>query len=246
LDIQTLSKLHGRAKLEYIASYIDKARTPEMGASEIIRYRRNGEVYHNLYALIPSENMTAYSVAITAHHDVANAESENCLDNNASVYNLAQIHNRLARQGVNEDIIIAFTDAEETCNPTINGVSELLLSYDPDYLVDLELSASGDHIISTQYGRFDLFRYNDIRQPYNNAKAAWSVAPNLGLKLRGASCVAMVSDEDLLELNKGKYCKRWGTCHSKDDTFERWMRPLDMIRFQDEICSHFSLESSLV
>ena len=241
MQIEHLSRLTGREKLEYLAEYMNKHRPEDIGPCEIISYKRSGQTYHNLHALIPATRLNTRSIAITAHHDTVNPHSDNCLDNTASVYNLAQIHNKLIQAGTNADIIIGITDAEETCNATANGIGELLLTYDPDYLVDLELSASGGRMISTQYGRFDLFKYLDIIQPYNNAKVAWSLVKGLNLRLRGSTCVAMVSDEDLVQLSKKRFCDRWAQCHSSGDSFARWLNYADMATFQDEIVKHFSL-----
>jgi len=241
MQIEQLSKLSGRTKLEYLAEHMNKCRPDDIGPCEIVSYKRAGQVYHNLHALIPATSLNAKSVAITAHHDTVNPHSDNCLDNTASVYNLAQIHNKLIEAGTNSDIIIGITDAEETCNATINGIGELLLTYDPEYLVDLELSASGGELISTQYGRFDLFKYADITQPYNNAKAAWSLVKGLNLRLRGSTCVAMVSTEDLHQLAKSRFCDRWSQCHSTSDSFDRWLDWSHMEKFQNEIVKNFSL-----
>ena len=239
MKIEQLARLHGREKLEYIADHLD--RHGDHGPYEIQEYKRSGQVYHNLYAPLVSDNMNTTSVALTAHHDVVNHASDNCLDNTASVYNLAMIHNSLAARGTNRDIIIAFTDAEESCNATLNGVSEMLLAYDPDYHVDFELTASGDKIISTQYGGFDLFRYNDITQPYNNAKVSWSLVKGLDLKLRGSSCVAMVSEDDLIQLKTKRYCRRWSQCHSLDDSFDKWLDLKAMEAFRLDFINKFAM-----
>lgn len=246
MKIEQLSRLHGREKLEYIAQYLDQHRPPDQGPCEIVEYKRGGQSYHNLYAPITAQEMNTKSVAITAHHDVVNRQSDNCLDNTASVYNLTQIHNQLLQTGTNSDIVIAFTDAEETCNATLNGVSELLISYDPDYLIDLELTASGTEAISTQYGRFDLFKYGDIIQPYNNAKVAWSLVKGLQLKLRGTTCVALVSEDDLADLKAKRFCRRWSQCHSTGDSFERWLVPADMEALRAKLLKNFTAASSPV
>jgi len=244
MNIHELSRLEGRSKLEYLASHMDQYRNQDIGPCEIVEYRRGGQSYHNLYAPIPSTMMNTTSIAMTAHHDTVNKKSDNCLDNTASVYNLAAIHNELATRGTKQDIVIAITDAEETCNPTINGVSEMLITYDPDYMIDFELTASGGQIISTQYGQFDLFKYIDIIQPYNNAKAAWGLRKGLALKLRGTSCVAMVSEDDLLTLRKGKSCRRWSQCHSIDDSFDKWLDLQAMQSFQSHFVQKFSMPQS--
>jgi hypothetical protein len=239
MKIERLARLHGREKLEYIADHLD--RHGDQGPCEIKEYRRGGQTFHNLYAPIASEDMNTTSVALTAHHDVVNRSSDNCLDNTASVYNLAMIHNALMARGTNRDIVIAFTDAEETCNATLNGVGEMLLTYDPDYHVDFELTASGGEIISTQYGRFDLFRYHDIVQPYNNAKVSWGLVKGLNLRLRGSSCVAMVSEDDLVQLRSKKYCRRWSQCHTLDDSFDRWLDPGAMETFRLDFINKFAM-----
>ena len=50
--------------------------------------------YFNLYAFIKGRE-PGPALAITAHHDVVNKKSENCLDNNASLLNLVSLHNQI-------------------------------------------------------------------------------------------------------------------------------------------------------
>lgn len=240
MRIEQLARLHGREKLEYIANHLNRHSQAHHGPCKIQAYKRSGQTYHNLYAPLISDSTNTKSVALTAHHDVVNRASDNCLDNTASVYNLAMIHNALATRGTNRDIIIAFTDAEETCNATLNGIGEMLLEYDPDYHIDFELTASGGKTISTKYGEFDLFSYNEVTQPYNNAKVSWDLAKNLNLRLRGSTCVALVSDEDLIQLKTKKYCHRWGQCHSLSDSFDRWLDLTAMESFRSDFISRFA------
>jgi hypothetical protein len=163
------------------------------------------------------------TLAITAHHDNVYPEYENCLDNTASVLNLVKIADRLEEQAPAHDVILAWTDQEESCSLDKIGVRHLIDKYAIDYLLDLELTASGSIPVICEYGKFGYGSgmYWDSMivspMPFNNASAAWRIG---GIK--GSACLTLISGSDLDELNNTGYCKRWLQCHQKSDTFDNW------------------------
>ena len=158
---------------------------------------------------------------------MVNKKSENCLDNNASLLNLVSLHNQiidnsLQGQPPKRDVVIAWVDMEEACNPALAGVNQLLRDYPIEYLLDLELTAGGSHPVINRHGTFKLLPdIIEVGMPPNNAVLAITArAP--GSTLRGSACLTLVSDKDLLEIKLRGRCERWFQCHRETDTFSRW------------------------
>lgn len=191
--------------------------------------------YFNLYAFIKGRE-PGPALAITAHHDVVNKNSENCLDNNASLLNLVSLHNQLVSNSLHgrppkRDVVIAWVDMEEACNPALAGVNQLLRDYPIEYLLDLELTAGGSHPVISKHGTFNLFPdLQVVRMPPNNAVLAIT-AKTQGSTLRGSACLTLVSDKDLLEINLQGRCERWFQCHSETDIFSRWFSVVETEAF---------------
>ena len=182
--------------------------------------------YFNLYAFIKGRE-PGPALAITAHHDVVNKKSENCLDNNASLLNLVSLHNQIIANCLQgrlpkRDVVIAWVDMEEACNPALAGVNQLLRDYPIECLLDLELTAGGSHPVISRHGAFKLLPdIVEVGMPPNNAVLAITArAP--GSVLRGTACLTLVSDKDLLEIKIRGRCERWFQCHRETDTFSRW------------------------
>lgn len=180
--------------------------------------------FHNLYVRIPGRTHGGPVLAITAHHDVVNRESENCLDNTASVLNLVRLYFKLLDNSPERDVILAWVDAEEMCNSAVAGATQLLRDHQVDLLLDLELTAGGSHPVICRYGDFDLFPgMLECGMPLNNAHLVdtrGDLEP--AIRVRGSACLTLVSDSDLLELSSRGHCSRWSQCHRLTDTFERW------------------------
>lgn len=158
---------------------------------------------------------------------MVNKNSENCLDNNASLLNLVNLNNQLVFNSLQgrppkRDVVIAWVDMEEACIPKLAGVNQLLLDYPIEYLLDLELTAGGSHLVISRHGTFKLFPdIIEVGMPPNNAVLAITArAP--GSTLRGSACLTLVSDKDLLEIKLLGRCERWFQCHRPTDTFSRW------------------------
>lgn len=208
--------MHGLEKINALNEMIS-------GAGTVKPYL---DKYFNLYSFIKGRK-SGPAIAITAHHDVVNKNSENCLDNNASLLNLVSLHNQLVSNSLQgrppkRDVVIAWVDMEEACNPALAGVNQLLRDYPIEYLLDLELTAGGSHPVISKHGKFNLFPdLQVVRMPPNNSVLAITArAP--GSTLRGSACLTLVSDKDLLEIKFMGRCERWFQCHCETDTFSRW------------------------
>jgi hypothetical protein len=205
--------------------------------SEIFRYRRYGEDYHNLYCHLRSSNRTSQPILVTAHWDVVDANSDNCLDNTASLFNLVELARKLNSVEKNRDIILAWTDLEESVSTYLCGAVEAVRAYQPEYMLDLELTACGTNILTQTFGEVD-FKVSDrpteAAMPCNNAAIVWRSGQSS--TLRGAACLTLVTDEELQEeILAGKYCTRWRQCHKDTDSFDNWLRLDDMDKFTDKM-----------
>ena len=182
--------------------------------------------YHNLYSVIKGRE-PGPAFAITAHHDVVNKKSENCLDNNASLLNLVNLHHQLTHNCLQgrrpkRDVVLAWVDMEEACNAAIAGVNQLLRDHPIEYLLDLELTAGGSHPVISRHGTFEFLQdIQAVGMPPNNAVLAF-IARAPGATLRGSACLTLVSDRDLMEIKLRGRCERWAQCHRETDTFSRW------------------------
>lgn len=201
----------GKDKVEHINTLINNAGT-------IIEYNHGHNLIIKIKGIEPGPIL-----AITAHHDNVHPDYENCLDNTASVINLTKIYQRLADKPPKHDVILAWTDHEETCSLEKTGIRSLIETNNIDYLLDLELTASGSIPLLCEYGKFDFGTgkfWDDIiisKMPYNNAYAAKAIGG-----IRGSACLTIVSESDMHDLRLTGYCKRWSQCHQSTDTFERW------------------------
>ena len=79
-----ISKIHGLNKLKYLSGLIE---VPH----DIQSYQVDGLRYQNLITIIQGTTKPEKKVLVTAHHDIVNPKSENCLDNNGSVMNLLRL-----------------------------------------------------------------------------------------------------------------------------------------------------------
>jgi len=209
--------------------------------AEIFCYRRLGENHFNLYSHLRSEHGSrSRPILVTAHWDTVNPQADNCLDNTASLYNLVELARKLEQRSADRmrDVVLAWTDAEESVSPYLCGAVEAALAYQPECLLDLELTAGGTHVLSNTYGTvpFDAVDCapRETRMPPNNASLVWH-QKNSGLlnSLQGAACLTLVDDTDLQQLETSGYCDRWSQCHRASDSFERWLNLEEMDRFTD-------------
>src|SRR3990172_12415244 len=70
----------------------------------------------NIQVFFPAKgkNKTNETLIFTAHHDIANPDSENCQDNTASVCNLLDLCKKVSEMEIRQkNVYIVFTDCEE-------------------------------------------------------------------------------------------------------------------------------------
>lgn len=203
-------------------------------ANVIVQFKRHDE----------SDDGTC--VLFSAHHDIANPNSENCQDNTASVCNLLELCSLLyntPKENLKSNVIIAFTDCEEMGGRGMNRLLEQIENdvYDyPESIYALELTANGDKywIQGCEGGDDSLFmdlqenilegELTVVRTPYNESVNA----RRLGLN---ACCIGILSESELEEVNARGYCATWGLCHSPTDTFENSANMNDMKHFNETL-----------
>jgi hypothetical protein len=207
------------------------------GSPQIQNYHQE---YANIYSYINVGK--EHTIAVTAHYDVSSEDSENCLDNSASVINLINLHNKLLadRARLRYNVLIAFIDAEETTDFKLCGIYHLAHTFDVDQLIDLELTAGGNEILMSKYGDFDIFDYKTYRFPFNNAAVIdyWRQKHPDRIKCRGSACIVLASDEDIEELEATGMCRRFAHCHHPGDTVEKWANMADMDKLVNTIYNH--------
>jgi hypothetical protein len=222
--INHLGGLNGRIKLEFIKTLVADRKGV---TSTIEEYKvpngSNHYIGHNLIIEIEgNENINL----ITAHHDTVNKNSDNTLDNNASILNAITIANSIRPKSTT---IVAITDAEETCSTNLNGVRQILSKHKINQHLDLELTASGRNMLIAKYNQFTFLSHiQEMKMPFNNAYASSKMADGP----IGSACVTIVDDDDLRELAKYGSCNRWSQCHSDNDTIQ-WFDESDVKHFSD-------------
>jgi hypothetical protein len=139
--------------------------------------------------------------------------------------------------------VLAWTDSEEDCIPDINGAVHAAYFFRPEFVMDLELTAGGTHIVLDQYGpesvyldQFSTDEYFHASMPYNNASVINATISGRDARcLTPAICLTLVDDQDLVLLKNSGYCSRWRKCHRPDDTFDKWFNEADTDRFVDKL-----------
>jgi len=192
-----------------------------------IPYNIKNTQYVNIYSMLSAGN--DISITISAHYDVVFNNYENCLDNSASVINLIKLYQKLKFKELKYNVSLAFIDAEETCDIYKCGINYIPFT---DYLIDLELTASGNRLIMSKYNNFDLFKIPVYNMPYNCASAL-DMLQRYNNNITKSACVTMVSDNDIKQLDGYGYCDRWVKCHSADDTIANWYNEDDCDKLVD-------------
>jgi hypothetical protein len=195
----------------------------------------------NVMVTFDGENPELPTIMFTAHHDIANHNSENCQDNTASVSNLIDLCTKLKAikdNGLlNQTVVVGFTDCEEAGGRGIDQVIREIEDGkygDVECIYALELTANGDEVWvsgtlenSPESNKLSEAIEGDlhfVRTPYNesvNARRA-------GLT---ACCIGILSLEEVTTAKGRGYCGTWALCHSPNDTFERSANRNDMDKF---------------
>jgi hypothetical protein len=155
-------------------------------------------VYYEQY------NRKEQTVLLSCHHDIVNKDSDNCLDNNASIYNLLLISYYLKNPRYN--LIYAFVDKEERGGAGIIRAAQM---HDFDIHIDLELTAFGRDIAYDRYGGAPkISGMIDYRLPNNNSEMLYRHQKAQKQSYKGY-CVTM--------LNSGEVPKHWRYIHTLKD-----------------------------
>lgn len=195
----------------------------------------------NVEVFFPATIKTDVNIFFTAHHDIANHNSENCQDNTASVCNLLDLCKRLNKSETrNSNVYVVFTDCEET-----GGLGMDRLLYDVkrrnitiNEMYCLELTANGNQYwVAPEFSKkenvaterfFEVIgnRECSVRTPYNESV-------NARYQNINAVCIGSLSEQEMMFVKSSNYCETWSLCHRKEDTFEQSANREDMSNFVD-------------
>lgn len=179
------------------------------------------------------------TVIFTAHHDIANPNSENCQDNTASVCNLIHLCQVLKEYQSNglleQNVVVGFTDCEEMGGRGMNMLITQIKNGvygEVEAMFALELSANGKNVWvqglkseTAVSNKLEIIGAQSVSTPYNEAMNA----QRQGLP---AVCIGTLTDSEMQAVTGGRgYCKTWGLCHSMEDTFENSAVQEDMNQF---------------
>jgi len=234
-------------RVEYIINSLAEIGVPYMVDVFSIERSKNLNEARKLVNVVVEFNSNidnATSIMFTAHHDIANPNSENCQDNTASVCNLIELCLKLSQLPVDQlthNVIVAFTDCEEVGGKGIDRVIEQIENYNVlvEQLYALELTACGDkYWVSGINEQNEIFNHlkecitggelQIVSTPYNESVNARRNGIN-------ACCIGTLTEDELNVVLTQRYCSTWGLCHSKEDTFERSANEKDMENFVETL-----------
>lgn len=155
------------------------------------------------------------TIAITCHHDIVEPKSDNCLDNNASIFNVLTLLTELDIHKLRHNLIIGIVDEEESGG---GGICRFVDKHQFDMHYDLELTAAGTEVVYSPYGDVKDEHIEGMvlkRQPLNNAAMAHRHSQYDGRHYRGA-CITMLYPDDI----DSRYPNNWRFIHSINDRFE--------------------------
>jgi len=204
------------------------------------------------------------TVIFTAHHDIANPNSENCQDNTASVCNLLHLCSKLkakAEKGLlQQDVVIGFTDCEEIGG---RGMNKLIFDIknnkygEVEAIYCLELTANGTEfwvqglnsngsingqIVGTTTVKDRIEKATEfslVSTPYNESV-------NARRENLPAVCIGTLSEEEMEIVKSSRYCSTWGLCHSMADTFERSANKEEMTAFVNTMVKMVDCEEETI
>ncbi len=179
-------------------------------------------------------NNSNETIIFTAHHDIANHNSENCQDNTASVCNLIDLCVQLKKAFENgeltKNISVGFTDCEEVGGRGMNQLIQeieggLYGEKESVTIYALELTASGKNIWVSGITKESEF-YDEIKKATNKEDVFIVNTPyneSVNARRNGikACCIGILDDENIEQVKGRGYCESWGLCHSLEDTFEK-------------------------
>jgi hypothetical protein len=175
----------------------------------------------NIYIFPKDINKNLETEILLAHYDVANPNSDNVLDNTASVSILLALAKRLKNISTRRNIVLVFTDAEEICSYTDSGsarLAKLILKGcfgKVSQTINLELTAHGNRYWIDGRGKLK-----------NNNKFIHLIAPYSDtsvLKYHGIDSVVIGSlyEDEIAECLKYGSCETWNSCHKNTDSIDK-------------------------
>jgi hypothetical protein len=167
--------------------------------------------YMNSKALLSKTPITVF----IAHHDINNVDSQNVVDNTASVCNILDLAGRL---GGKTNVLLAITDAEEIVSLTDSGAKRLvrLLKYyktPVKEVVNLELTAFGRGRVKDHPSKVVDDSFNLVHAPFNDS----TVFRAFGIP---SVCINIIPEEEIIDVLTKGHCETWGLCHSRRDVFD--------------------------
>lgn len=206
----------------------------------------NSNKLANVIVKFNAEQEDANCTIFSAHHDIANAKSENCQDNTASVCNLLELCSLLqntAKENLKQNVIIAFTDCEEVGG---RGMTRIIQKIDegvyqrPEGIYALELSANGrnywvEGVSSEDDDLFKSLQDSMLEGELTIVNTPYNESMNARRSQLSACCIGILSDADMEAVKSQGYCGTWGLCHSFEDTFERSANMEDMKHFNETL-----------
>ena len=220
------AKMHDVGKVKAIQSFFRKKDSVELdrftlhNANDFDKDPETTNHRLNVYYYPKPLDTNKKTVIFVAHYDVQNLESDNVLDNTASVANAIAIGKKTSFIDLPVNIVVALTDAEELVSFTSAGSKRLADKInagkfgDVIEAINFELTAYGNVKWANGNGRLGSNKeFKVVNTPYNDA----SVLMRNGIP---ATCIGLFTQEDSDEVDKSGYCKNWMYCHSPDDKFE--------------------------
>lgn len=211
------------------------------GKGRLHSYHVGHEAGFNFYRTI--DVGAATTVVYMAHHDVANAQSQNCNDNTASVCHLLELAKRFNRHRnqLTHNVVIAWVDHEERCSTELAGASQLAKQIKNGEfgnvvaVYNLELTACGTHYwysdekaTPSMLATLDAFNFESVNCPINDA---------VHMKRNGVGAVCIGSyraiDRYIVVETKRSGCELWKSCHAEYDRYDLWAVQADMKVFND-------------
>lgn len=195
----------------------------------------------NVQVFFKATKRTKKTLIFTAHHDIANPNSENCQDNSASVCNLIHLCSELKKMKIrNRNIYIVFTDCEEIGGRGAEKLCEMIKDgklgeMKLEGIIGLEITARGTELwtenISKKHSpivknilKLKNEKVEQFRTPYNECVTIRSHGID-------SVCVGILPPKDVRMLKNDKFSPNWSLCHSHHDTFELSAVKKDMNRF---------------
>jgi hypothetical protein len=199
----------------------------------------------NVVVFLKGTNKELPTIVFTAHHDIANPNSENCQDNTASVCNLihlAKILKKKEEEGtLNQSVVIAFTDCEEVGGRGINDLNNKIIDgkYGNLYAIyALELTACGGEIWASGTTSDNGMVNNIVRafkKDVHIVKTPYNESVNSRRDGLAACCIGILPTNEIQDVLRSGYCSTWALCHRMEDTFEKSANKEDMNNFVNSL-----------